>query len=152
MKALALALLLASTATSAAKGPPWISIETKPNGGTTAIVARTWHHGTAMGLPLTGTAEGIVNGRWVTVPLRFELLDSTSMNVFAVPNTWGSAGVWVLSISLNGEEHGSAGVVVGIDRQGQVAFVRFPRGRFGSRAATTGEVTALLRALDAGTA
>ena len=150
MKRLALALACSATiATPAlAKGPPWISIEMRPY-GTSFLVARTFHHGTPMALPLRGTAEGLVDGRRTSVALRFD--GTNEANAFTVPNTWGAGGVWVLNMGASAGDHGSAGVVVGIDRTGAPAFIRFPRGPIGeSRLATRGEVDAMLRALEAG--
>ena len=149
MKRTALALILGAALSSPAfaKGPPWISIESRPYGDY-FLVARTWHHGTPMALPLIGTAEGLVGGRRTSVTLRFEQQGET--NEFAVPNTWGTSGVWVLNIGSSAE-HGSAGVVVGVDRSGGQAFVRFPRAAYSSsRMATRTEIDALLRALEAG--
>jgi hypothetical protein len=144
---LAIALSLA-VATPAIAGPPWISIETRPFGGA-FLLARTFHHGTPMALPLNGTAEGLVNGRRISVRLRFE--QEGDANSFAVPKTWGAEGVWVLNIGVDSSDHGTAGAVVGIDRRGQSAFVRFPRSATGfSRKATGGEVDAMLRELEAG--
>jgi hypothetical protein len=146
-----LALLLALTAAAAApadaKGPPWITIELRPYGDA-FVLARTFHHGTPMPLPLSGTAEGLVNGQRRSVPLRFDPTDQ--MNAFGVPKTWAAEGVWVLNIGTEAE-HGGAGVVVGVDRSGTAAWVRFPRSVAGSsRIATRGEIEAMLRALDAG--
>jgi hypothetical protein len=149
MKSIALALALsAAVSTSSWPGPPWVSVETRPFGAA-FLVARTFRRDTPMPLPLNGTAEGLVNGRRVSVPLRFE--QEGDANSFAVPRTWGAEGVWVLNIGLDAGDHGAAGAVVGIDRSGQSAFVRFPRSPTGvSRKATNGEVDAMLRALDAG--
>jgi hypothetical protein len=142
------AAVLASPAV--AKGPPWVSIEMRPYGAG-FLTVRTWHHGTPMALPLTGTAEGLIDGRRSSVPLRFEHTDRDDANAFTLANTWGTAGVWVLNIGTDQGEHGSAGVVVGIDRSGGSAFVRFPRAAYGnSRVATRGEIDTMLRALDAG--
>jgi hypothetical protein len=143
------ALFLAAIASPAfAKGPPWISIEFRANYAT-FLLARTFHHGTPMPLPLSGTAEGLVNGRRLSVPLQF--VQEGETNGYDVPQTWGHDGVWVLNIGVDSSDHGTAGAVVGVDRSGQSAFVRFPRSRTGfSRKATSGEVDALLRALDEG--
>lgn len=66
-----------------------------------------------------------------------------------MPNTWGAGGVWLLNISATGD-HLGAGVVVGLDRNGEPAFTRFPRTQVGaSRPATAREADAMLRALDA---
>ena len=144
----AVALSFAVTSPAFAKGPPWITIETRPY-GTAFLLARTFHHGTPMPLPLSGTAEGLVNGRRTSVRLRFE--QEGDQNSFAVPKTWGDAGVWVLNIGVDSSDHGTAGAVIGVDRRGQSAFVRFPRTPTGfSRKATSGEVDAMLHALDEG--
>ncbi|HEY2805139.1 MAG TPA: hypothetical protein VGI92_04695 [Gemmatimonadales bacterium] len=149
MKRIALALVIATlTAGTAIAGPPWITIEVRPMGGS-FVVAHTYHHGTPMALPLTGTAEGLVDGQRRSVALRF---DTTSeSNAFAVARSWGESGVWVLNIGTDAGDHGTAGVVVGVDRTGQPAFVRFPRSHNGfSRMATAGEINSMLRTLDAG--
>lgn len=144
--ALALAITVAATGTALA-GPPWISIELRPMGGS-FILARTFHHGTPEAQPLSGSAEGLINGQRRSVPLHFDHTDES--NTFAVQKTWGDAGVWVLNIGTTGP-HGDAGAVVGVDHSGLPAFVRFPRTYQGSsRIATAGEITAMLRALDAG--
>ena len=148
MKRLALALAFCTVlATPALAGPPWITIEIKPFGGM-FLIARTFHHGTPQGMALIGTAEGLVGGQRRSVPLRFDRTDVA--NAFAVPASWGTEGVWVLNI-VTREEHGGAGAVVGVDRAGTAAFVRFPRDVTGiSRGATRGEIDAMLRALEAG--
>ncbi len=147
MKRLTVLLAVAvSVAAPALAGPPWITIEVRPTGGA-FVFARTFHHGTPQGMALTGTAEGLVDGQRRSVPLSFERTGES--NVFGVPKTWTDGGVWVLNIGTD-EDHGGAGVVVGVDRAGTAAFVRFPRSYQGaSRIATRGEINALLRALDA---
>ncbi|MFI5279660.1 MAG: hypothetical protein ACHQU1_04130 [Gemmatimonadales bacterium] len=149
MKSIALALALsAAVAPHAWPGPPSISIEFRTNYAT-FLLARTFHHGTPMPLPLSGTAEGLVNGSRVSVPLEFVQVGET--NGYEVPHTWGNTGVWVLNIGVNAGDHGTAGAVVGVDRSGGAAFIRFPRGASGaSRIATNGEIDALLHALAAG--
>jgi hypothetical protein len=144
--ALALAFSIAAV-TPALAGPPWITVEVRPN-GPGFVLFHTFHHGTPAAMALQGTAEGLVDGRRLSVPLRFERADAD--NAFAVPKNWPEGGVWVLNVASNGE-HGGAGAVVGVDRTGAAAFVRFPRTVTGtSRAATHGEIEAMLRALDAG--
>src|SRR5256886_9752278 len=59
-----------------AKGPPWISIELPVNPYDqsqrgTFLLVHSFHHGTAMGYIVTGTAEGIVKGERRTVKLEF---------------------------------------------------------------------------------
>ena len=69
IRSLALAALTsASLATTAvASGPPWISIELPANPYDEStkgayLLVHSFHHGTAIGYIVTGTAEGIVNG------------------------------------------------------------------------------------------
>ena len=144
--AVALALSLAA-ATPAVAGPPWLTLEFRPNTFAGVVMVRTFHHGTAQAMPLAGTAEGLVNGQRRSVPLKFERVEEP--NGYAVPNSWGADGVWVLNMSVT-DDHIGAGAVVGLDRNGEPAFSRFPRTAIGaSRAATPREVEAMLRALDA---
>jgi hypothetical protein len=143
---LALAVTLA-TATPAVAGPPWLTLEFRPSTFAGFVMIRTFHHGTPQAVPLTGTAEGLVDGQRRSVPLAFSLAEEP--NVYSVAANWGREGVWVLNIAAAGD-HIGAGAVVGIDRNGEPAFARFPRSAIGaSRAATPREVDAMLRALDA---
>ena len=148
-----LSLALAATISLAAPaiaGGPWISVELPANpylGRGAFAVVRTYHHRTPAPYPVTGTAEGLVNGQRRSVPLTFALDEAP--NGYIVANTWGEQGVWVLNMSVTGD-HLGAGAVVGIDRNGEPAFTRFPRTAIGaSRAATPREVEAMLRALEA---
>ena len=149
MHRLALALCLSlAAATPAVAGPPWLTIEFRPNNFAGVMLLRTYNHGEGLAMPLTGTAEGVVNGQRRTVALTFNRA-ADAPNAYTVPNTWGVEGVWVLNISVTGD-HLGAGAVVGLDRNGEPAFTRFPRTTVGaSRPATSREVSAMLRALDA---
>lgn len=151
MKRLSLTLALATLISSPAlaKGPPWISVEfrARPVGEAGFLLVRTFHHGDAMPLPIHGTAEGLSAGRRVSVPLRFDQLGDEG--VYVVPRSWGEGGPWVLNIAV-ADEHIGAGAVVGIGRDGEPAFVRFPRTAIGAtRPASQSEVAAMLAALDA---
>ncbi len=146
MKSIALAL--AAAAVTVAFGPPRIAIELRSINGSFAV-ARTFHHGDALGLPLIGTAEGLANGQRRSVALRFTSTDTS--NVFGIQKTWDNSGVWVLNMKIEGDMHGGAGALVGIDHGGRAVVVKYPRDWRGwPRAATAGEVTSLLRDLDAG--
>jgi len=142
------ALLTALAASPAIAGPPWISVEFRPHAGS-FLWLRTHHHGAAQPMTLTGTAEGLVNGRRVSVPLRFE--GPQDGNGYGVAKAWGDEGVWVLNMSTPAPDHGGAGVVVGVDSTGNSVWVRFPRHATGvTRAATPAEVDRLLQALKNG--
>jgi hypothetical protein len=131
MIAVALALV---AATPALAGPPWISIELPANPYDAAsrsafLLVHTYHHGTPVGMPLTGTAEGVVNGQRRSVPLTF---DATSRSgVYALRNQWGSSGVWTLVIVLKQGEHAMdrAQALVEIAANGSVTGVSVPTNR-----------------------
>ncbi len=60
--------LVFSVAGVAFSGPPWIAVEYPvnphdPNTRGAFMTVRTYHHGDLTGYEITGTAEGLVNGR-----------------------------------------------------------------------------------------
>jgi len=150
---LALIAGLALPAAALAKGPPWISIELPANPFDAAtrgayLVVHAFHHGTALPLPVNGTAEGIVNGQRRSVPLSFQRTSQTG--AFALQNQWGERGRWVLIITVSqGEEGGVAQAMVRIGEDGKVAGIEVPtqKGREGAfpRRITQAEIEAALR-------
>lgn len=136
-----------------AKGPPWISIELPANPWDPAtrgafLVVHAFHHGTPLPLPVTGTAEGLVNGERRSVPLSFE--PAGRAGAFALKNTWGQGGRWVLVITVTQGGHDDvAQAVVRIGEDGQVASVRVPtrmeRGSAFPRRVTLREIEVALR-------
>src|SRR5213595_2400836 len=80
-----------------AKGPPWISIELPVNPYDQSmrgafLLVHSFHHGTAMGYIVTGTAEGIVNGERRSVKLEYS--ETSRDAVYALKRMWPSEGVW----------------------------------------------------------
>ncbi len=153
--ALALAGLLAATPAHA--GPPWISIElpANPLDATTRgayLLVHTFHHETVVRQYLEGRAEGMVNGKRVTVPLSFTL--TSRDNVRALKKNWASEGTWVLVLTAGGPEGATA--LVGIGADGEVRSIKVPsrneRGYTVPTKVTPADVDAALRqmvALDA---
>jgi hypothetical protein len=147
--AVALLLILASTAFA---GPPWLSIELPANPydhqtrGSIAIV-RTYHHGVPMQLQVLGTAEGLIDGERVSLPL--ELIATSSTGVYALKGELPGRGVWVLVVRGGAEGNGVTAIVeVGPD--GSVRAVDVPtRGDDPPipRAITGPEIDARLRSL-----
>jgi len=140
-------------ATVAVAGPPWISLEYPPNRldpqsrGALAVV-HVYHHEHQGQFPVQGTAEGVVDGRRVSIPLRFTPIGDRGS--WAV---WGEVpeeGNWVLAI------HGTDGVTsveVSLlaalaDGNREVSFVKVPRAKEGNwpRLATERDVESMLRA------
>lgn len=126
----------ATPATSAVAGPPWISIEypVNPYDETTRdayLVVHAFHHGTPATFPVSGTAEGLVNGQRRTIPLEFKMTSRTG--TFALARQWPTQGTWTLVIAVAQGPEDRVSAVVDIGADGQVAKVNVPTrkdGRF----------------------
>jgi len=112
-------------------GPPWISIESPPNPYNTEtkgalLVVRVYHHGEAAFYPLTGTAEGLVDGKRQTLKLDFTSTSTPGM--YALKFTKPSSGSWMLVISVgkDRDEHGTVTAMVTLGSDGTVASVQVP--------------------------
>ncbi|MGH7754250.1 MAG: hypothetical protein ACREN5_15700 [Gemmatimonadales bacterium] len=132
-RALALAAVVAAGfATPALAGPPWISIElpANPYDASTRgafLLVHAFHHGTPVGFPITGTAEGIVNGERRTV--RLEFTKTSRDGVYGLRKMWPEEGTWTLVISVNqggDDRDDKATAVVELDANGAVAAVKVP--------------------------
>lgn len=150
--ALAALALVAVAALPAVAGPPWIAVEYPVNPFDQAtrdafLAVRTYHHGTEVGLPVRGRAEGIVKGARQTVTLRF---DSTSRaGVVALRKQWPAEGTWVLVLEAAQGTDDTVTALVELGKDGLVRAVRVPTRREGrylipARVATT-DVESLLR-------
>ena len=154
-RALPLALALGATALPAAaafKGPPWISVEMPANPFDRAsrgafLLVHAFHHGTELGLPVSGRAEGLVNGERRTVRLRF---DATSrQGVYALQTQWGGEGTWTLVITASQGPNDGATALVELSPDGRVAVSvpsRQEREWTVPRAVTDAEIETALRA------
>ena len=110
-------------------GPPWISIETpvNPYDATTRgafLVVHEFHHGTPASAPLSGTAEGIVNGERRTIALQFT--PTSQGGAYALRKQWGDAGIWTLVITVAQHEDDVAQALVELGADGVVARVEVP--------------------------
>ncbi len=113
-------------------GPPWISIEypVNPYDATTRdafLVVHAFHHGNPTNFPVSGTAEGIINGQRRTVPLEFVRTSRTG--VFALKKQWASEGTWTLVIGVAQGPEDRVSAVVELGRTGEVAKVTVPTRR-----------------------
>jgi len=50
-------------------GAPWSTLESRPNDF--VLLVQISHHGDPLAMPLTGTADGLVDGQRRSVPLTF---------------------------------------------------------------------------------
>ena len=130
-----LATLIAAAPTHAARrsGPPWISIEYPANPLDPAtrdayLLVHAFHHSIPVQAPISGTAEGLVNGERKSVSLRFD--STTRPGVYALRKQWSEDGVWslVLIVAQTGESDG-AQALVELAADGSIASVRVPTRR-----------------------
>jgi len=152
LRTLALTLLfIASGATAALAGPPWISVELPPNEidpttrGALALVL-TWHHEKLAAFPVEGLAYGIVDGRRVTREIQ---LSKTSRDgVMAVRADLPRDGTWVIRVDMtDGITNGRASTLLALGPGNtSVSYVKVPRGHEGRfpRLATDSDVDAML--------
>jgi hypothetical protein len=137
-------------------GPPWISIEypVNPFDRTTRgahLLVHAYYHGTPVGYPVSGTAEGIVSGVRRTITLRFETTSRTG--VYALRKQWPTEGTWTLVISVTQSDNDRGGVaqaLVELSPTGSVASVTVPTQRHAEgsfpRRLTTQEIESAVRA------
>ena len=128
---LAVVPLLLVIATPAMAGPPWITIEYPgnpfdPRARDAFLVVHAFHHNTPVGLPVSGTAEGIVNGQRRTITLSFVPLSREG--AFALRKQWPNEGRWLLALHVTqgGGEHNTATALVRLAADGSVASTVVP--------------------------
>ena len=154
LRTFALVTALSLTAFSAAKaGPPWIAIEypANPFDRTTRdafLTVRTYHHGDLMARTVTGTAEGVVNGKRQSMKL--DIQPGSQPGVYAVRWQRPAVGRWVLVISSGTNGVTDATAVVEISPTGGVAGVTVPTRAIGGgwispRAVASSEIDGLLQ-------
>ena len=119
---------LAALPSVAHAGPPWISIELPANPYDRAtkgafLVVHAFHHGTPVGFPVSGKAEGIVNGQRKSIELKFERTERDG--AYVLTNQWGKEGEWTLVISVMQAEDDKATALVQVSG-GEVFSVKVP--------------------------
>jgi hypothetical protein len=127
-----LALVTIGGAATRLSGPPWISIEypanpLDPSTRGAYLLVHAFHHAIPVQSPVSGTAEGLVNGERRTVTLRFET--TSRPGVYALRKQWSDDGVWSLVISVNQHESDSAQALVELAEDGGIAAVHVPTRR-----------------------
>jgi hypothetical protein len=122
-------VLSAAIVTTAIAGPPWIAIEYPvnphdPNTRGAFCTVRTYHHGDLMSFEISGTAEGLVNGKRQSVRLDIRRLPQAGM--YAVRWQKPAQGEWALVISTARDGHYMASALIDVDARGRVASVSVP--------------------------
>lgn len=97
----ALALVFANTFAPLAFAGGFYLEVTRPTNGDASlkdvvVLIHTWGCNKPEDARLTATAEGIVNGKRVSVPLQ---LTKTAKGLVAIKKQWDADGVWVLAIT-----------------------------------------------------
>jgi hypothetical protein len=111
-------------------GPPWISIEhpVNPYDATTRdafLLVHAFHHGTPQNFPVSGTAEGMVDGQRRTVNLEFAR--TSRSGVYALKRQWDTKGEWTLVVTASQGPDDKVSAVVELARGGNaVAAVAVP--------------------------
>ncbi len=150
--ALVSALTLTAFGTALA-GPPWIAIEYPANpfdrtSRDAFLTVRTYHHGELQSRTVTGTAEGVVNGKRQT--MRLDIRPGSQPGMYAVRWQRPATGRWVLVINSSNQGVVDASAVVEIGVTGGIAGVTVPTrhvgdGWIGPRAVAASEIEGLLQ-------
>jgi hypothetical protein len=127
--------LTVSAFSSANAGPPWIAIEYPANpfdrtSRDAFLTVRTYHHGDLRAKTVTGTAEGIVNGKRQSMKL--DIRPGSQPGMYAVRWQRPAVGRWVLVISSGTAGVSEATAVVEISPTGGVAGVTVPTRAIGN--------------------
>jgi hypothetical protein len=138
---------------SALAGPPWIAIEYPANpfdrnSRDGFLTVRTYHHGNLMARTVTGTAEGIVNGKRQT--MRLDIRAGSQPGMYVVRWQRPANGRWVLVINAGERGVVDASAVVEISPTGGIAGVTVPTrhvgdGWIGPRPVAAAEIEGLLQ-------
>lgn len=112
-------------------GPPHITVRpiTSPNAGT-SFELDVEHHTTPEDMKVTGRAEGMRDGKRVSLPLS---ITHKSLGHFAVAKQWDSGTAWVLVFSAEQGPDGAHGVVEGIvslQANGTVKSIEYTKAAF----------------------
>jgi len=131
-------------------GGPWISIETPINpyvateSGALFLV-HTYVHQNPVDLPVSGRAEGIIDGKRRTVP--FTLSRSGQTGTYVVRPEWGEKGIWTVLVTAMPEAKNgwSIQAVVDVGVGGEIDKVTVPRAGHMPRLLTDSDVERGLR-------
>lgn len=154
MRTLIVAAALALALTPALAGPPWITVEypgnpLDPQTREAFLVVHAWHHDQPIGVPVKGTAVGMVNGERREIALR--LTPTRRSGAYALTRQWPAEGRWMLHlVTVQGsEDNWNAHALVRLAPDGSIAGVTVPSRRDGRhvipRAPTAAELEAALR-------
>ena len=154
LRSFALVAVLSLCAFSTAlAGPPWIAIEYPANPfdqdtRDSFLTVRTYHHGDIVSKTVTGTAEGVVDGKRQS--MRLDIRATSHPGMYIVRWQKPATGRWVLVINSGYQGVTDATAVVEISATGTVASVSVPtraiaNGWISPRPVAASEIDALLQ-------
>ena len=116
---LALVCVAATTA-----GGFQLRVEVPQDDSDVVLLVRTYGCNEPQNAKISGTAEGLVEGRRVSVPVRLKNIDK---GVFAIKQQWPAGNTWVLAFSGTYRGHHTSTLVT-LDAQGKVAVKKTAKG------------------------
>jgi hypothetical protein len=126
-------------------GGPWISIETPVNPYVSSMtgalfVVHTYVHQNPVDLPVSGRAEGLVDGKRRSVP--FTLTRTTQTGTYIARREWGDKGIWTVLVTAMPEAKNGWAIqaVVNVGADGEVEKVAVPRAGQSPRLLTDADV------------
>ena len=134
-----------TTSRAAMFGGPWISIESPVNpyiGSTSGglFLVHTYIHQNPADLPVTGRAEGLVDGKRRSVALT--LARSGQTGTYIARREWGGKGIWTVLVTAMPEAKNgwSIQAVVDVGADGEIEKVSIPRAGHTPRLLTDADV------------
>ncbi len=129
-RAALVAALVSSAAFTTALGPPHITVrkvtasDNAPAGA--VLLVEGSHHDKDAELNIVGRAEGFVNGKRVSQPLR---LERQSAGHASVSKQWQDGTPWILVLAVDqgaADSHGLAEALVKVDASGTIGAIEYP--------------------------
>jgi hypothetical protein len=126
-------------------GGPWLSNPYLASGNGALFLVRTYVHQNPADLPVSGRAEGLVDGKRRSVP--FTLTRSAQTGTYVVRPEWGAKGIWTVLVTAMPEAKNGWRIqaVVNVGANGEIEGVTMPRDGHTPRLLTDAEVEQGLR-------
>ena len=125
-----------------------LRVDVPKDGSDAVLLVRTYGCNQPENAKVTGTAEGFVEGRRVSVPIR---LENIARGVYSVEQQWKGEGTWMLAFSGTYKGRHTSTLVT-LDAQGKVAVKKTAKGteldvRYMPRKLSSNDIEAALQRL-----
>ena len=101
-----------------------LRVEVPQDNSDAVLLVRTYRCHQPEKANVSGTAEGIVEGKRISVPVRLKAVEK---GVYAVAQQWPTEGTWILAFSGSYRGHRTSTLVT-LDDQGKVAVKETAKG------------------------